>query len=82
MAPRLTNDPIDFQGVSLDDLLILDHFSEALQRGRRGAPHIVAHGTHGGLLGFALGNALLDDGGIVLLKVLAMYLLESLSGQV
>ena len=42
----------------------------------------MAHGTHGGLLGFALSNALLDDGGIVLLQVLAMDLLESLGGQV
>ena len=78
----LTNDPIDFQGVSLDDLLVLDHFSEALQRGRRRASHIVAHGTHGAFFGFALGNALLDDGGIVLLQVLAMNLLESLGSQV
>ena len=78
----LTNDPIDFQGVSLDDLLVLDNISEALQGRRKGAPHIMAHGTHGSLLGFALSNAMLDDGGIVLLKVLAVYLLEAFGSEV
>ena len=58
------------------------NFSKALQGGRSRAPHIVAHGTHGALLGFALGSALLDDGGIMMHELLVVDLRETLSSEV
>ena len=68
--------------MGLDDVLALNNFSESLEGGASGTSHILAHVPHGPFLQAPLLLSMLNDGGIVVNKLLVMDLLEALSSKV